>query len=135
MKKIYFALVVSFLSLTLNAQVCTVFITHMINGNQVQYFATSPDNPATWSWFFNGGTPLTSSIQNPVINYASPGTYICACTVTGGPNSCSASLSSGQDTVIISSTGIPEIKMINDVEIFNRNSIPTFEINSSVRQG
>lgn len=116
------------------SQVCQVFITHVINGNQVQYAASSPDNPTGWSWFFNGGTPSTSNLQNPVVSYASPGVYVCACTVSGGPNSCSPSLSSGQDSVTILSSGINEVKRINDIYLFNLNSIPTFEINSTAKQ-
>lgn len=91
-----------------HAQICQVTITHVINGNQVQYFGTSPDSPATWSWFFNGGTPMTSTQQNPVVTYAVPGTYIGAVSVTGGPNNCSAALSTDRDTVVITATGIEE---------------------------
>jgi PKD repeat protein len=91
-----------------SAQICTAVITHVINGNQVQYFGSSPDNPSSWSWFFNGGSPMTSSQQNPTVTYANPGTYICALTISGGPNNCSASLSSKQDTVTIVSTGLNE---------------------------
>lgn len=92
----------------LSAQVCTVTITHQVNGNQVQYFGNSPDNPTQWSWFFNGGTPMTSSLQNPVVTYSAPGQYICALTVSGGPNSCSPALSQDQDTVTIIATGVQE---------------------------
>ncbi len=135
MKKFPLAILVAlFTSISSYCQVCQVFISHVINGNIVQYSASSPDNPASWSWFFNGGTPSTSNQQNPVINYAVPGVYICACTVSGGPNSCSPSLSSGQDSVTILSSGINEVKRIDGVFIFNRNSIPTFEINSTSKQ-
>jgi hypothetical protein len=127
-------LFVLFLSTSTYSQVCQVIITHVISGNQVQYNAFSPDSPATWSWFFNGGTPLTSNLQNPVITYATPGTYICACTVNGGPNNCSPSLSAGQDTVIISNLGLNEIKRINEINIFSQHSVPTFEIKSGGKQ-
>lgn len=90
------------------AQICDVSITHQINGNQVQYFGTSPDNPTQWSWFFNGGTPLTSNQQNPVVTYSGTGQFICALSVSGGPNSCSPALSQDQDTVTIIATGVHE---------------------------
>jgi hypothetical protein len=91
-----------------NAQFCDVTITHEIIGNQVQYFATSEDEPTQYSWFFNGGTPSTSSEQNPVITYNTPGEYICAVSISGGPNDCSAAFSNDQDTVLIGQTGIAE---------------------------
>ncbi len=90
------------------AQFCEVTITHEIIGTQVQYAATSADEPAQYSWFFNGGTPSTSSEQNPVVTYSAPGEYICAVSISGGPNDCSAALSTDQDTVQIGQTGITE---------------------------
>lgn len=30
---------------------------------------------ATWSWYFEGGSPSTSSLENPKVLYSSPGTY------------------------------------------------------------
>jgi hypothetical protein len=91
------------------AQICDVTITHQINGNQVQYFGTCPDNPTQWSWFFNGGTPLTSNQQNPVVTYSGTGQFICALSVSGGPNGCSAALSQDVDTVVIISTALPDL--------------------------
>jgi PKD repeat protein len=32
-------------------------------------------SPTSWAWNFEGGTPNTSSVQNPTITYNSPGTY------------------------------------------------------------
>ncbi len=113
------------------AQVCPVFITHLINGNQVSYFGSSPSNPTAWSWFFNGGTPLTSSQQNPVVTYANPGTYICALSVSGGPNSCSAALSNKQDTVTIASTGIGENVKSDEVKILQQDGFPVCLISST----
>ncbi len=31
--------------------------------------------PSSWNWTFSGGTPSTSTAQNPVIQYNTPGTY------------------------------------------------------------
>lgn len=94
-----------------HSQFCSVNITYEVSGLQVQYFATSPDNPAQWSWFFNGGTPMTSSEQNPVVTYDAPGEYICAVSISGGPNECSAALSSGQATVNVLPTSVDEDAM------------------------
>lgn len=111
-------------STALRAQICPVFITHVINGNQVSYSGSSPSNPAAWSWFFNGGSPLTSSQQNPVVTYAMPGTYICALSVSGGPNGCSAALSNKQDTVTISSTGLDESNRTDGITLIRQDGMP-----------
>jgi hypothetical protein len=105
-KYILILLGISLFQQVAEAQVCQVIVSHVITGNQVQYYGTSPDSPAAWSWFFNGGSPMTSSLQNPVVTYAAPGTYISALSVSGGPNNCSASLSNKQDTVTILTTSI-----------------------------
>ena len=36
----------------------------------------------SWSWEFEGGTPATSTVQNPVVTYSQPGTYGVRLTVT-----------------------------------------------------
>ncbi len=42
---------------------------------EVQFIDQSQNNPTSWSWTFEGGTPGTSILQNPVINYNQPGNY------------------------------------------------------------
>lgn len=128
MKKLILFSTLFMLSGSIQAQVCTVIITHIINGNQVQYFGTSPDNPASWSWFFNGGTPMTSSSQNQTVTYSSPGQYICALSVSGGVNGCSPSLSNENDTVNITTTGITDVSNENlQIHLKSQNP-PVFEI-------
>lgn len=109
MRRILYAAFACATSLLSQAQFCEVTITHEVNGNQVQYFASSPDEPSQYSWFFNGGTPSTSAEQNPLITYNTPGEFICAVSISGGPNDCSAAFSNDQDTVLIGQTGIAEL--------------------------
>lgn len=131
MKRLFFLLLITVSSSPLlRAQICQVTITRVVTGNQVQYFGASPDNPATWSWFFNGGTPMTSTQQNPVVTYPGPGTYICALSVSGGPNNCSPSLSRDVDTVIIATTGIQEGNMTHLFQIRPASSGNAFIIDS-----
>ena len=128
MKKLLFIVGFILTSSINQAQICPVVITHVINGSQVQYYGSCASNPSGWSWFFNGGSPLTSSQQNPVVNYSAPGQYITALSVYGGPNSCSASLSNKNDTVVILPTGIDN----NVADVFSMTVIssshPTLEI-------
>jgi PKD repeat protein len=41
----------------------------------VQFTDQSQNNPTAWNWFFEGGTPATSNLQNPVVTYNTPGVY------------------------------------------------------------
>lgn len=43
--------------------------------NTVTFTDESTGLPTSWSWLFPGGIPSTSSLQNPTVVYAVPGTY------------------------------------------------------------
>lgn len=49
--------------------------TRVVPGNSVAFADTSSGATTTWQWTFPGGTPSVSSEKNPVITYASVGTY------------------------------------------------------------
>jgi PKD repeat protein len=42
---------------------------------EVRFVDLSTNNPSSWQWTFQGGSPSSSSLQNPVVSYSSPGTY------------------------------------------------------------
>ncbi len=44
-------------------------------GSTVQFTDASQNFPASWSWTFSGGTPATSTAQNPSVVYSTAGTY------------------------------------------------------------
>lgn len=44
-------------------------------GSQVQFTDLSRLSPTTWAWTFAGGTPATSTLQNPVVTYNAAGAY------------------------------------------------------------
>lgn len=44
-------------------------------GLTVQYTDSSSNAPTSWNWTFPGGTPATSTLQNPVVTYNTPGLY------------------------------------------------------------
>ncbi len=44
-------------------------------GNTVTFTDLSLNSPTSWSWTFAGGTPATSTSQNPTITYNTAGTY------------------------------------------------------------
>lgn len=42
---------------------------------EVNFIDQSQNNPTAWNWTFEGGTPPTSTEQNPTVLYFTPGTY------------------------------------------------------------
>ena len=51
-------------------------------GATVNFTDQSTMMPTSWSWTFDGGTPATSTQQNPSVVYETPGTYSVSLTVT-----------------------------------------------------
>jgi len=49
---------------------------------QVKFVDLSTNNPTTWSWAFQGGTPATSAVQNPEVIYNNSGTFRVTLTAT-----------------------------------------------------
>ncbi|MBN1199189.1 MAG: PKD domain-containing protein [Bacteroidales bacterium] len=61
--------------------------TEICAGDGVNFTDLSTNNPVSWSWTFPGGTPGTSTAQNPQnIVYNSPGNYSVTLTVGDGTN-------------------------------------------------
>ncbi len=51
-------------------------------GESVSFTDRSTGKPTSWQWTFEGGEPATSSEQNPVVVYSTPGVYDVILTVT-----------------------------------------------------
>src|SRR5262249_31241796 len=49
--------------------------TTLCASQSVNFTDLSSNSPTSWSWTFPGGTPASSIAQNPVVNYATAGTY------------------------------------------------------------
>ena len=61
----------------------TAYNTDICVGSSVNFTDNSNGDPTGWSWTFQGGSPGTSTDQNPVnINYSTPGAYDVSLTVT-----------------------------------------------------
>lgn len=61
--------------------------TNICPGTTVQFTDLSALNPTSWSWSFPGGTPSTSTSQNPSVTYSTAGTYNVTLTVTNSNGS------------------------------------------------
>lgn len=53
-------------------------------GESVHFLDMSTGNATSWNWTFEGGTPATSTEQNPVITYNKAGSYAVTLTVGDG---------------------------------------------------
>jgi PKD repeat protein len=51
-------------------------------GGSVSFFDASTNLPTSWSWSFPGGTPSTSTLQNPTVSYSAAGCYNVTLTAT-----------------------------------------------------
>lgn len=49
---------------------------------EITFSDKSAGTPTTWSWSFPGGTPETSTEENPVVTYSSAGTYDVSLTIS-----------------------------------------------------
>lgn len=54
----------------------TASATELYEGGSISFTDQSTGTPTSWAWTFEGGTPATSTAQNPTgITYAAPGNY------------------------------------------------------------
>jgi len=60
----------------------------------VTFSDNSTNNPTSWNWSFPGGSPSSSSAQNPTVTYNSPGTYSASLTAVnaGGSNTTNSTI-------------------------------------------
>ena len=58
--------------------------TNICEGEIVSFYDQSPATATSWDWIFEGGTPGTSNLQNPTINYLNSGVYDASLTVSNG---------------------------------------------------
>lgn len=59
-------------------------------GGQVQFINNSSSSATSYQWTFEGGVPATSTDREPVVTYATPGTYNVSLTVTNNSGSSNA---------------------------------------------
>jgi PKD repeat protein len=65
----------------------TASSTTITEGQSVDFTDLSTNNPTSWSWTFYGGTPSSSTAQNPTVTYNTAGTYTVELTATNSGGS------------------------------------------------
>ena len=63
-------------------------------GDIINFTDNSLYNVTSWEWIFSGGNPASSNVQNPNVQYNTPGTYDVELRVSGA---------GGNDTIVMSS--------------------------------
>ncbi len=108
-------------------------------GDAVQFNDESYNGASSWNWTFAGGSPATSSSENPVITYANPGTYQVILTASDGTSSLTETKTSFI-TVLPNSSGLPFYESFEPYTslassgkwfVENQNGNQAFEITSS----
>ncbi len=82
-------------------------ITQVCANGTVNFFDQSSGNAISWTWTFEGGNPASSSIQNPIIQYTTPGSYDVSLTVSDGSESSTIALNNF--ITVMSISGIPPL--------------------------
>ncbi len=62
----------------------TADITEFCQEGEVNFTDASVGNVTSWEWTFENGDPATSTDQNPVVNYSTPGSWDVSLTVSDG---------------------------------------------------
>jgi len=68
--------------------------TIICQGDAITFNDESYHNQNSWSWTFTGGTPSSSTTQDPTITYNIPGTYAVSLTVSDGSSNVSTTKTS-----------------------------------------
>ena len=62
----------------------TANVTSLCETSQVQFTDNSTGGATSWSWTFAGGTPASSTVQNPMVTYNTQGSYDVTLEVSNG---------------------------------------------------
>lgn len=81
-------------------------------GQSILFSDKSSNTPSSWSWSFQGGTPASSTDQNPLVQYSTPGTYDVSLTAT---NSYGATTSTIDGYIQINASG-PAVFFLEEFE-------------------
>jgi PKD repeat protein len=57
------------------------------SGASIQFYNASSGDPTNFNWYFPGGSPSSSTLQNPVVTYDNVGTYDVTLSVSGNGQS------------------------------------------------
>ena len=77
--------------------------TTVTTGSSINFTDLSTNTPTSWNWIFQGGTPSTSTVKNPVITYATAGTYSVTLTAS---NASGSNTKSRTAYIVVNASGV-----------------------------
>jgi len=86
-------------------------------GETVQFSDQSYNAATGWTWSFPGGSPATSTQQNPAVTYTTPGTYAVTLTATDGTTT-DGETKNGYITVVATPTTLPYFEGFETISSF-----------------
>ncbi len=81
----------------------TANVTNGVAPLSVNFSDASSNNPTSWQWVFEGGSPSSSNSQNPSVVYSTPGVYSVSLTAS---NSAGSNIESKIDYIIVEGTTV-----------------------------
>jgi PKD repeat protein len=108
-------------------------------GDQVEFYDDTYNAVSGWSWSFPSGTPSTSTVQNPIVTYNTPGVYEVTLTATNAGNS-DTETKTGYIRVLPASTTLPffegfesysSLNNLTNWEVYNPNNNNAFSITNT----
>ena len=89
----------------------------IMQGNSISYTDISTNNPTSWSWIFEGGTPAASTVQNPNVTYLTAGNFTVKLVATNAKGSDTTTVMG----LITVRSGIGLVDVFTDRTIYNRD--------------
>jgi len=90
--------------------------TEICEGETVSFSDQSSGNIESREWAFEGGTPATSTLQNPVVEYANAGVFDVSLTISNGTSSSTLLM---EDYITVDPcTGLNETTSVNGITVF-----------------
>jgi PKD repeat protein len=113
--------------------------TTICSGDQIQFTDISYNAVTSWTWSFPSGSPSTSTLQNPVVTYSSPGLYAVTLTANDGSTTATETKTSYIRVLDASETlpffeGFETYTTLTNLpnwEISNENNDNTFELTTT----
>lgn len=94
----------------------TASATIIDQGGSVDYTDESTGSPTSWLWVFEGGTPDSATVQNPIgITYGAPGMFAVTLTATNTDGSDTKSVGSYIE-VVPEGAGCDSVSTVTDVD-------------------
>ena len=102
-------------------------------GESVTFFDMSLNNPTSWDWTFEGGSPGTSMEENPTVVYNTAGTYDVS--LSAGNDAGQNSVGKLDYIVVTTPTGLTEINEDFNINIFPNPTSGKINVRMDMRGG